>query len=81
MRKRLKRNTKLLGRLFPILGIVPPGEPEAKRLKRELLKAGIFPSLIKYPGGPPTGYFRFAVSSEHTPAQIKLLLAVIRPYQ
>jgi 8-amino-7-oxononanoate synthase len=81
LRQRLKRNTKLLGREFPILSLVRRSDSEAKRLKRELLEAGIFPSLIKYPGGPPTGNFRFAVSSEHTPAQIARLLAVIRPYQ
>ena len=81
LRKRLKRNTELLGREFPILNIIPESESDARRLKRELLDAGIFPSLIRYPGGPPTGYFRFAVSSEHTPAQMKRLLAVVRPYQ
>jgi 8-amino-7-oxononanoate synthase len=81
LRERLKKNTELLGREFPILSIVPASDSDAKRLKRELLKAGIFPSLIKYPGGPPTGYFRFAVSSEHTPAQIRRLLTVIQPYQ
>ena len=81
LRDRLKRNTELLGRDFPILSIIPKRRSDAKRLKRELLKAGIFPSLIKYPGGPPTGYFRFGISSEHTPTQIERLLAIVRPYQ
>ena len=41
-------------------------------LKRRLLQAGIHPPFIEY--GPATQrYFRFALSSEHSPAQIKKL--------
>lgn len=42
-------------------------------LRAKLLAAGIYPPLIKYPGGPAGGYFRIALSSEHTPAQIRKL--------
>ena len=47
------------------------------RTKIALLRAGIFLPLIRYPGGPPDGYFRFALSSEHTPAQLDRLAAVL----
>ena len=80
-RARLKRNAKLIGREFPIMAVLPKSDSQAVRLKRDLLKAGIFPSLIHYPGGPRTVYFRFAISSEHTPDQIERLLAVVRKYQ
>jgi len=81
LRARLKRNTKMIGRDFPIMAVVPKSDAEAVRLKRDLLKTGFFPSLIHYPGGPSTAYFRFAISSEHTPAQIERLLGVLRQYQ
>ena len=81
LRARMKRNTKLLGRDFPITTVLPNNGAEAARLKRDLLRAGIFPCLIHYPGGPCSSYFRFAISSEHTPEQIERLLGVIRKYQ
>jgi 8-amino-7-oxononanoate synthase len=81
LRARLKRNTKMIGREFPIMALVPKSDSQAVRLKRDLLKAGIFPSLIHYPGGPGSSYFRFAISSEHTPEQIERLLGVLRKYQ
>jgi 8-amino-7-oxononanoate synthase len=77
MRARLQRNMKLVGRDAPILSVMPRNAGEATRLKKSLLHAGIFPTLIRYPGSPPNGYFRFAVSSEHTPDQIQRLLATL----
>ena len=81
LRAKLKRNTEFAGAEFPILTLVPKSRPDAMKLRRDLLKAHIFPTLIQYPGGPRTGYFRFAISSEHTRPQIERLLAVIRKYQ
>jgi 8-amino-7-oxononanoate synthase len=78
MRARLQRNLKLIGKDVPIISITPRSASEAARLKRRLLKAGIFPSLIRYPNGPTTGYFRFAISSEHTPKQVQALLEAIK---
>jgi 7-keto-8-aminopelargonate synthetase-like enzyme len=78
MRKRLRRNLQLIGRDTPILSVTPRTTNEANELKKRLLNAGIFPSFIRYPNGPASGYFRFAVSSEHTPEQIEKLLSVIR---
>jgi 8-amino-7-oxononanoate synthase len=77
MRARLQRNLKLIGKDVPIISVTPRTASAAARLKARLLKAGIFPSLIRYPNGPATGYFRFAVSSEHTPEQVQRLMGVI----
>jgi hypothetical protein len=49
-------------------------------LQRALFAAGIFPPFIKYPGGPPNGYFRFVISSEHTRPQLDALLKVLCRY-
>jgi 8-amino-7-oxononanoate synthase len=82
LRAKLFENVKLfwrsLGRiapreLNPIMAFVGP-----KSLSRQLLAAGIYPSLIKYPGGPADGFFRFALSSEHTAAQVGLLADTLR---
>jgi hypothetical protein len=43
-----------------------------------LLARDIHPPFIRYPGGPAPGYFRFAISSEHTAAQLDALVAVLR---
>ena len=61
----------------PIVGVVPRSVVEQKRLQNRLLARRIFPSFIRYPGGPETGLFRFGISSEHTPAQIESLLRAL----
>jgi 7-keto-8-aminopelargonate synthetase-like enzyme len=85
-RRRLQRNATLLraalrqagqpvadqpGPIFPIL---PASPPEREALRQRLLAAGIYPSFIRYPGGPAGGCFRFALSSEHTRAQLARLV-------
>jgi 8-amino-7-oxononanoate synthase len=55
------------GPIFPI----PTAHPAA--LRGRLVGAGIYPSFIRYPGGPALGYFRFVLSSEHTRAQVTRL--------
>ncbi len=62
----------------PIVPLLPQRPSEAARLQRALLAAGIYPPFIKYPGGPPSGYFRFVISSEHSRAQLDGLLKVLR---
>ena len=64
----------------PIVPLLPRRPREAARLQRALLTAGIFPPFIKYPGGPPSGYFRFVISSEHSRAQLDTLLRVLCRY-
>jgi 8-amino-7-oxononanoate synthase len=58
----------------PIFAIVPKSVAEAEGIKKALLKAGIYPPFIRYPGGPNSGYFRLAVSSEHTREQLEGLV-------
>ncbi len=62
----------------PIILLRPRHVREADSLQRVLLAAGIYPPFIKYPGGPPHGYFRFAISSEHRSRQLDALLKVLR---
>jgi len=54
----------------PIVSIIPRRVADATRLKQQLLAHEIFPSFIRYPGGPKDGYFRFTISSEHSRAQL-----------
>jgi glycine C-acetyltransferase/8-amino-7-oxononanoate synthase len=61
----------------PIVSVVPEAAPEAGRLRRKLLAAGIYPPLIRYPGGAEGGYFRFAISSEHSRQQLNRLIEVL----
>jgi 7-keto-8-aminopelargonate synthetase-like enzyme len=64
----------------PIVPLHPRRPREAARLHRALLAADIYPPLIKYPGGPPAGYFRFVISSEHSRPQLDALLGVLLAY-
>jgi 7-keto-8-aminopelargonate synthetase-like enzyme len=58
----------------PVVSIVPRNAAEAARMRRRLIAHRVFPSFIRYPGGPPDGYFRFVVSSEHSLRQLDDLL-------
>lgn len=58
----------------PIVAVMPRSHAEAMRLKRHLLAAGILPPFIRYPGGPESGCFRFAISSEHSVRQLDALV-------
>jgi 8-amino-7-oxononanoate synthase len=61
----------------PIVLLVPSHASNSARLQRALLAARIYPPFIRYPGGPTHGYFRFAISSEHTRPQLDNLLKVL----
>ncbi len=58
----------------PIVCIVPRSAAETSKMRKRLLARGVFPSFIRYPGGPEAGYFRFVVSSEHSKRQLDDLL-------
>ncbi len=62
----------------PILQLIPRSEAAANRFKRALLANGIHPPFTRYVNGPTGGYFRFVISSEHSPAQLERLVQVIR---
>jgi len=61
----------------PIIAVIPKSDREAETLKANCLANGVFPSFIKYHGGPKNGYFRFAISSEHTKRQLDALLRAL----
>ena len=61
----------------PIVSLVPENATETALIKSQLLRHGVFPSFISYPGGPVSGYFRFALSSEHSKKQLDALLEVL----
>jgi len=58
----------------PIVALMPGKRRAAQALNRSLLRSGIYPPYIRYPGGPDGGYFRFVISSEHTRAQLDRLV-------
>src|SRR5262245_37841503 len=78
MQDRLRRNLKLIGKETPIIAVTPKTAQKVDRLKKRLLKAGIYPSFIRSPSGPAVGDFRCAISSEHTREQNERLLSAIR---
>jgi 7-keto-8-aminopelargonate synthetase-like enzyme len=59
----------------PVVAMIPRDARETQALRRRLLARNVFPSLIHYPGAPEGGYFRFAVSSEHSREQLDDLIA------
>jgi 7-keto-8-aminopelargonate synthetase-like enzyme len=61
----------------PIAPIEPRDAKHAESLRRRLLARGIHPPLIRYPGGLASGYFRFAISSEHSAEQLDALVQCI----
>jgi 7-keto-8-aminopelargonate synthetase-like enzyme len=61
----------------PVVSYAPAHPSDARRLRRRLLAASVFPSHIRYPGGPEGGYFRFAISSAHTADQLDRLAAAL----
>jgi 7-keto-8-aminopelargonate synthetase-like enzyme len=61
----------------PILPVYPKEPGGTPKLRRALLAAGIYPPFVRYVKGPANGYFRFVISSEHTPAQLKNLVQVL----
>ncbi len=65
----------------PILPLVPQNKAEAARLSRRLLAAGIHPPFINYLGGPADAYFRFVISSEHSPEQLDALAKVLAAHR
>jgi len=61
----------------PIFCIIPDTAIQRARLERRLVLEGIHPPFIRYPGGPASGLFRFALSSEHSASQLRGLLRAL----
>jgi len=89
LRARLQRNVDRLKKALrgaglseqptpgPVISLIPRDDREAQVLRRSLLRRKILPALIQYPGGPAGGYFRFAISSEHTRTQLVNLMRAL----
>ena len=89
MRRRLKDNTRWVKAALsdagfpipegpgPIVSFEPRNARHAESLRRRLVAHGIHPPLIRYSGGPASGYFRFAISSEHSAEQLGTLAQCI----
>ncbi len=90
LRRRLRDNTARLRSALaaegwpvadspsPVLALTTNSVSATERLRRRMLKAGIFPSFIRYPGGPRGGFLRLAVSSEHRAEEIDRLVHSLR---
>lgn len=64
----------------PIVSLIFKRSLISKALQQALLKRGILPPFINYPGGPANGYFRFAISSEHSRPQLDKLAETLSPF-
>jgi len=62
----------------PILSITFYDEDKNKRLYGILIRNGIYPPFINYPGAPPGGHFRFIITSITTNEQVNLLFETIK---
>jgi 8-amino-7-oxononanoate synthase len=79
---RLKHRLRQTGYVIPatpspIIAVVPRDLQESQAIRKGLLARNIFPSFIQYPGGPEQGYYRFALSSEHSRQQMDDLAAAL----
>jgi 8-amino-7-oxononanoate synthase len=84
-RRRLDRNCRLVASVsglefagFPVFTVVPRNPRQRRQVVRRLTAAGIHPPFIRYPGGIDTGFFRFAIASEHSRRQLEDLSEVLR---
>ncbi len=92
-RKRLLRNTALVRTKLltagweitetpgPIIRLPAMSGREEGELKGRLLAAEIYPPFLKYPGASAQGVFRFVIASEHSPAQLSQLIAVLTAFK
>lgn len=60
-----------------VLALPTADEAMTGQLRRDLLRAGVFPSFISYPGATAVGRFRFVLSSEHSWQEIERLIEVL----
>lgn len=93
LRARLHENTRIVTEAFrashpewlnrpgPMFAVAPATVAGQERLRRMLLGAGIYPTLIRYAGGPADRFFRFAISTAHTRAQLTALRELLLKFQ
>ncbi len=78
----LRRSLRGLGwpvedSMSPVLALMPTDEKTAPAIQKRMHRAGILPPFMRYPGGNDSGFFRIALSSEHTREQIKALVSAV----
>jgi 7-keto-8-aminopelargonate synthetase-like enzyme len=61
----------------PVTRVLVPSAAAARALRKALIDAGIYPSIIRYPGGAESGFLRLALSSEHSRADVDLLAGAL----
>ena len=64
----------------PILPLELESAAAISSLRKALLAHRIYPPFIRYPSGPERGYFRFVISSEHTPGQLNGLIEALASF-
>jgi 8-amino-7-oxononanoate synthase len=72
-----KANLNVPENVSPIIVLHGRKASGVRRVQNKLRAAGIYPSFIQYPGGAEGGFFRFALSSEHTRGQLDRLIEVL----
>lgn len=65
------------GPLTPVTTFTPSGSADELRMRRALVRAGIYPSFIHYPGGASTGFLRLALSARHSRLEVERLAAAV----
>ena len=65
------------GHVGPVIGLAAATIRDRNRLQKALVKAGIEPPFIHYPGGPEGGLFRFSLSSSHPVSAVGRLAEVL----
>ena len=77
VRKQLGETHSPAQRPGPIHAFAPRNAREMDSLSKRLLTAGIYPPLARYGRDAERGYFRFAISSEHTREQLDGLIEAL----
>ena len=69
-----------LARPGPTFSVALRDVQRQKHFRGKLLSSGIYPTLIRYRNGPADAFFRFAISSEHSVAQLAALGNVLAEF-
>lgn len=78
--RRVRKGLDLELDVFPVFVREGDSQAEMKRMSAALVLNGIHPPLIHYHGGAEKGFFRFALSSEHSTDQVDNLIRVLKPF-
>jgi len=79
--KLLASGWEIAGTPGPIIRLPLMNHAKAGDLKKRLLAACIHPPFLQYGSASAPGFFRFVISSEHAPAQLEKLIAVLAAFK